>query len=63
MIFLVFLGACLEASKAVDMPLLFTDLSSIIIVIVIAITYSYSRQSYYFTELGKGAVYGGSYVF
>ena len=45
------------------MPLLFIYLSSIIIVTIIVIAYSYSRQSYYFTELGKGVVYGDSNVF
>ena len=58
-IFLVLLGACFEASKAVGRPFLFIDFPSIIIILIIACAYTLSRNKNYVVEFGNAAVYAG----
>ena len=58
-IFLVLVGACFEVGKAVEMPMLFFDFPSLIIVLIIATTYSFSNQVNKLAEFGNGAVYAG----
>ena len=58
-IFLVLLGACFEASKAVGRPFLFIDFPSIIIILIIACAYTSSRNKNYLVEFGNAAVYAG----
>ena len=56
---IVLIGACFEVSKAVNMPLLFIDLPSLIIVLLIGGVYSYSKGKNKLVEFGNGAVYAG----
>lgn len=58
-IFLILVGACFEVSRAVAAPLLFIDFPSILIVLVIAALYSYSRVQNHLEEFANGAVYAG----
>ena len=58
-ILLIIIGGCYEVSKALAMPLLFIDFPSIIMVLVISVSYSYSRQENQIVAFGNGAVYGG----
>ena len=58
-IFLVLLGACFEVGKSVEMPMLFFDFPSLIIVLIIAAAYSFSNQVNKLVEFGNGAVYAG----
>ena len=62
-IFLMLIGACYEVSKEVATPLLFIDFPSIIIVLIIAASYSYSQQKNHLAEFGNGAVYAGWMLF
>ena len=52
-------GACFEVGKAVEMPMLFFDIPSLIIVLVIATAYSFSNKVNKLIEFGNGAVYAG----
>ena len=52
-------GACFEAGKAVEMPMLFFDFPSLIIVLIIAAAYSFANQRNKLVEFGNGAVYAG----
>ena len=56
---LVLAGACFEVGKAVEMPMLFFDFPSLIIVLIIAAAYSFSNQVNKLVEFGNGAVYAG----
>ncbi len=58
-ILLVLVGASFEVSKAVEMPMLFIDFPSLIIVLIIATVYSFSKQANQLIEFGNGAVYAG----
>ena len=62
-IFLVLAGACFEVGKAVEMPMLFFDFPSLIIVLIIATAYSFSNQVNRLVEFGNGAVYAGWLAF
>ena len=44
-IFLVLAGACFEVGKAVEMPMLFFDFPSLIIVLIIAAIYFFSNKA------------------
>ena len=58
-IFIMLAGACFEAGKVVEMPMLFFDIPSLIIVLVIATAYSFSNKVNKLVEFGNGAVYAG----
>ena len=55
---MILFGACLAASKEVGSYLIFIDIPSIIIVIIIALAYSFSKTQK-IKHFGEGAVYGG----
>jgi len=54
----ILLGACYAASKEVSSYLIFIDFPSAIIVVIIALAYSYNKTNKIKT-FGTGAVYGG----
>tara|TARA_B100000902_G_C26443896_1_gene497421 strand:- start:51 stop:410 length:360 start_codon:yes stop_codon:yes gene_type:complete len=62
-IFVVLAGACYEVGKTVEMPMLFFDFPSLIIVLIIATAYSFSNQANKLIEFGNGAVYAGWLAF
>tara|TARA_B100001989_G_C24330043_1_gene359515 strand:- start:174 stop:542 length:369 start_codon:yes stop_codon:yes gene_type:complete len=51
-------GACYAASKEVGSYLIFIDIPSIIIVVIIALAYSFNKTNK-IKSFGDGAVYGG----
>ena len=53
----ILFGACFAASKEVGSYLIFIDIPSIIIVVIIALAYSYSKTQK-IKRFGEGAVYG-----
>ena len=54
----ILFGACFAASKEVGSYLIFIDIPSIIIVVIIALAYSFSKTQR-IKHFGDGAVYGG----
>ena len=54
----ILFGACFAASKEVGSYLIFIDIPSIIIVVIIALAYSFSKTQK-IKHFGDGAVYGG----
>ena len=54
----ILFGACFAASKEVGSYLVFIDILSIIIVVIIALAYSLSKTKK-IKHFGDGAVYGG----
>ena len=54
----ILIGACFAASKEVGSYLIFIDIPSIIIVLIIALAYSFSKTQK-IKHFGDGAVYGG----
>ena len=54
----ILFGACFAASKEVGSYLIFIDIPSIIIVVIIALAYSFSKTQK-IKYFGDGAVYGG----
>ena len=54
----ILFGACYAASKEVGNYLIFIDIPSIIIVVIIALAYSFSKTQK-IKHFGDGAVYGG----
>ena len=55
---MILIGACYAASKEVGNYLIFIDIPSIIIVVIIALAYSLNKTEK-IRSFGKGAVYGG----
>ena len=54
----ILLGACYAASKEVGSYLIFIDFPSVIIVVIIALAYSFNKTNK-IKSFGAGAVYGG----
>ena len=54
----ILFGACYAASKEVGSYLIFIDIPSIIIVVIIALAYSYNKTNK-IKSFGDGAIYGG----
>ena len=54
----VLCGACYDANKEVGSYLIFIDIPSIIIVVIIALAYSFDKTNK-IKSFGDGAVYGG----
>ena len=54
----ILFGACYAASKEVGSYLIFLDIPSIIIVVIIALAYSFNNTNK-IKSFGTGAVYGG----
>ena len=54
----ILFGACYAASKEVGSYLIFLDIPSIIIVVIIALAYSYNKTNK-IKSFGDGAIYGG----
>ena len=54
----ILIGACYAASKEVGNYLIFIDIPSIIIVVIIALAYSFNKTQK-IKNFGNGAVYGG----
>ena len=55
---MILFGACYSASKEVGSYLIFIDIPSIIIVVIIALAYSFNKTNK-IKSFGTGAVYGG----
>ena len=55
---IILIGACYAASKEVGNYLIFIDIPSIIIVVIIALAYSLNKTQK-IKSFGDGAVYGG----
>ncbi len=54
----VLFGACYAASKEVGSYLIFIDIPSVIIVVIIALAYSFNKTNK-IKSFGDGAIYGG----
>ena len=54
----ILFGACYAASKEVDSYLIFIDFPSAIIVVIVALAYSFNKTNRV-KSFGTGAVYGG----
>ena len=54
----ILFGACYAASKEVGNYLIFIDIPSIIIVLIIALAYSFNKNQK-IKNFGEGAIYGG----